>query len=198
MAPRALDSANLPPEALPAQLSVGPWRTYALIAGVALLASAGVVVALYFAARAPTNAERAETAKGLLAPLATASAARSQASAAATIPVPIAAPTPPPTPTPTVTPIATPAATPIATPTPTPTATPTATLTAPALAASEGTISTPPDAAGHRVFVDGRYAGDSPGPIKVRCGSRVVKIGSGGTPRTVDVPCGGGVLVSTR
>jgi hypothetical protein len=46
--------------------------------------------------------------------------------------------------------------------------------------------------------VDGRYAGDSPGPIKVHCGSHLVKVGSGGTPRTVDVPCGGEVLVSTR
>jgi hypothetical protein len=182
---------------LPAQLRVGPWRTYALIAAVALLASAGVVAALYFAARAPTNAERAETAKGLLAPLAT-SAAPSATPAEAPIAPPIAAPTPAPTPTATATP--TPTATATATPTAAAAATPTATATppAPALASGEGTISTPPDAAGHRVFVDGRYAGDSPGPIKVRCGSRVVKVGSGGTPRTVDVPCGSGVLVSTH
>jgi hypothetical protein len=48
------------------------------------------------------------------------------------------------------------------------------------------------------VFVDGRYVGDSPGPIKVHCGSHVVKVGSGGNPHTVEVPCGGDVIVPTR
>jgi len=46
--------------------------------------------------------------------------------------------------------------------------------------------------------VDGRYAGDSPGQIQVHCGPHTVKIGSGGTARAVDVPCGGEISVTSR
>jgi hypothetical protein len=184
-APGGLESTNRAPEALPAQLRVAAWGTNALIAGVALLASCAVVAALFLAARAPTNAERAETATRLLNALPKSSATPSVApretpSAAPSVPVPTAVP---------IVPI------PPEAPTPTPTA---STPPAPAAGEGEGTISTPPDAAGHRVFVDGRYAGVSPGPIKVRCGQHVVKVGSGGTPRAVDVPCGGDALVPTR
>jgi serine/threonine protein kinase len=67
---------------------------------------------------------------------------------------------------------------------------------APSIAATDGQIVTPPQAAGHRVFVDGKYAGDSPGPVVVRCGQHTVKIGSNGVPHTLDIPCGGEVSVS--
>ena len=64
--------------------------------------------------------------------------------------------------------------------------------------ATDGTIVTPAKLGGHRVFVDGRYAGDSPGQIQVHCGPHTVKIGSGGTARAVDVPCGGEISVTSR
>lgn len=48
---------------------------------------------------------------------------------------------------------------------------------------------------GHRVFVDGRFAGAGGAPILVRCGRRQVRVGSAGRLRTVEVPCGGEVLV---
>lgn len=50
---------------------------------------------------------------------------------------------------------------------------------------------TGPDAAGHRVFVDGVWAGAGGGGLFVPCGPRTVKIGSAGRPREVTVPCGG-------
>ena len=199
--PRGPNPTSLPPEALPEQLRVGPWRIYALIGGVALVASFAVVAALFFATREPSSAERTESATRFLAAHATPSAAPTTlriATATATVTA-TAAPTAttPPAPTANATPTPTPTPTPTATPTPTPTATSPA-PTAPPLSADEGTITTPPTAAGHRVFVDGRYAGDSPGPIKVRCGERLVKIGSGGTPHTVNVPCGSDLLVQPR
>jgi serine/threonine protein kinase len=106
-------------------------------------------------------------------------------------------------------PAATATATATATAPPTPAATATATA-APAAAATatvaaarpsasyEGTIVTPAKSRGHRIFVDGRYAGDSPGPISVRCGTHSVKIGSGGTPHPVDVPCGSEIMVTSH
>jgi hypothetical protein len=182
--PRGRESTNLAPEALPAQLRVGPWRTYALIAGVALLASFGVAAALYFAARSPTSRERTETATRLLTAGTTPNTPASAAlSAAPNPPAPIV-------PIPSVVPIV-----------PMPSAVPSAAASAsaaPSPAADEGSIRTPPEAAGHRVFVDGRYAGDSPGPITVRCGQHLVKVGSGGSAHAVDVPCGGDVLVLAR
>jgi hypothetical protein len=59
----------------------------------------------------------------------------------------------------------------------------------------EGTLTFAAGSAGHRVFVDGKFAGDAPNDIKVHCGSHVVKVGSGGNPHTLDVPCGGQIEV---
>jgi hypothetical protein len=50
----------------------------------------------------------------------------------------------------------------------------------------------------HRVFVDGRYAGDTPAPVVVKCGTHKVKIGSHGAERDVDVPCGQDVTLVGR
>jgi tetratricopeptide (TPR) repeat protein len=78
-----------------------------------------------------------------------------------------------------------------------------------------GTVRLPARAAGHRVFVDGRRAktpqdqqkdqqkdqqqkeGDADGvaPLRLRCGSHVVQIGSSGTPERIDIPCGGEVQI---
>lgn len=59
------------------------------------------------------------------------------------------------------------------------------------LSPDEGLVVPPPHAAGHRVFVDGRMASEGAHPIRVACGRRVVRIGSSGPRREVDVPCGG-------
>ncbi len=157
-----------------------------VLGAMAALASIGIVAA-YFLSRG-----------GSPAPAATTAAAPQ---------VTVAAAAPPPTSRPAPAAVAPPAAPPrAATPTPTPTPTPTATATPtpPATPASSlhvstfGNLVTPHSAAGHRVFVDGHYAGDSPGPIKVRCGKHTVKVGSGGVSRPVDVPCGGDVSVTPR
>jgi hypothetical protein len=45
-------------------------------------------------------------------------------------------------------------------------------------------------APGRRIFVDGRVVGQTPASVLVACGSRSVKVGSSGTERRVDLPCG--------
>jgi hypothetical protein len=54
-----------------------------------------------------------------------------------------------------------------------------------------GELHPPPSAAGHRIFVDGKVAGEGVAAIRVKCGAHVVKVGSGGAEKNVDVPCGG-------
>ncbi len=49
------------------------------------------------------------------------------------------------------------------------------------------------EAGEHRIFIDGKSAGHGGAPIVVPCGRRVVRIGSVGASRTIDVPCGGDV-----
>jgi len=57
-----------------------------------------------------------------------------------------------------------------------------------------GTVLLPPRAAGHRIFVDGRRArSEGDAPLRLRCGSHVIQVGSGGDPETVEVPCRGEV-----
>lgn len=53
-----------------------------------------------------------------------------------------------------------------------------------------GDIVLPPSAAGHRVFVDGRVAGDGSKPLHVKRGKHAIKIGSSGKTQSIDVPCG--------
>ncbi len=48
---------------------------------------------------------------------------------------------------------------------------------------------------GRRVFVDGRAVGETPAIVIAPCGTHEVKVGSKGTPQTVNIPCGGRVTV---
>jgi serine/threonine-protein kinase len=53
-----------------------------------------------------------------------------------------------------------------------------------------GELQMPSGAAGHRIFVDGRTAGEGATPIRVPCGPHTVRIGSAGRVQHIDVPCG--------
>jgi serine/threonine protein kinase len=55
---------------------------------------------------------------------------------------------------------------------------------------SFATVTVPPSRAGHRVWIDGRLVGGSPGAFRVSCGTHVVRVGSHGVSRSVDVGCG--------
>jgi hypothetical protein len=57
--------------------------------------------------------------------------------------------------------------------------------------AKEGTVI---GAEGHRLWIDGTL--QAAWQSVVKCGSHVVQVGSAGTPRTVDVPCGEAITVS--
>jgi hypothetical protein len=59
--------------------------------------------------------------------------------------------------------------------------------------ATVGTLRVDPQAAGHRVWVDGVVL--TAGAALVRCGEHQVKVGSSGRTRTIDVPCGGDITV---
>ena len=67
--------------------------------------------------------------------------------------------------------------------------------TLPIVPSTRGTLHFTPQARGHRVFVDGLVAGESDGPLDVRCGPHTIKVGSHGEPHPVDVPCGGTIDV---
>jgi serine/threonine-protein kinase len=56
--------------------------------------------------------------------------------------------------------------------------------------ADQGELRPPPYAAGHRIYVDGRVVGEGTDPIRVKCGSRSVRVGSAGRLQQIDVPCG--------
>jgi len=58
-----------------------------------------------------------------------------------------------------------------------------------------GLVRTGSSAHQHRVYVDGKLAGEGETAILVACGKRTVQIGSHGTPQDVDVPCNGEVTV---
>jgi hypothetical protein len=57
----------------------------------------------------------------------------------------------------------------------------------PAATHAELVVVKPP---GHRVFVDGRVVGESPGTFRVSCGKHTVKVGSAGASQTVALTCG--------
>jgi hypothetical protein len=60
--------------------------------------------------------------------------------------------------------------------------------------AKMATVLLPARAAGHRIFVDGRRAKvDENAPLRLRCGTHTIQIGSGGTAESVNLPCGGEV-----
>jgi hypothetical protein len=46
---------------------------------------------------------------------------------------------------------------------------------------------------GHRVWIDDRLVGESPGAFTIHCGSHGLRVGSAGTVQRVNVPCGGEV-----
>jgi hypothetical protein len=57
-----------------------------------------------------------------------------------------------------------------------------------------GTVVLPARAAGHRIFVDGRRVqADGNGPLRLRCGTHTIQIGSSGTPESIELPCRGEV-----
>jgi serine/threonine protein kinase len=61
----------------------------------------------------------------------------------------------------------------------------------PAVDRQSGLVFPPAAAKGHRVFIDGKVAGEGVGPYKVSCGPHQLKVGSGGKVHAVIVPCGG-------
>lgn len=68
----------------------------------------------------------------------------------------------------------------------------------PAPSSGTGIVKTEGAAPGRRIFIDERTMGQTPQPITVKCGTHMVKVGSSGRARSVDVPCGGEVIVSDR
>jgi hypothetical protein len=66
-----------------------------------------------------------------------------------------------------------------------------ASVAAPAPASTLGDLVAREEAAGHRIFVDGRVVGQAPGTFRLSCGAHTVKVGSEGILRSVNVPCGG-------
>jgi len=68
---------------------------------------------------------------------------------------------------------------------------PAAVVPVPSVAPTTGTLLTDPVEVGHRIFVDGRFAGPAGAPLTVRCGWHDVRVGSAGSLRHVEVPCGG-------
>jgi hypothetical protein len=55
------------------------------------------------------------------------------------------------------------------------------------------------DATPHRrIFVDERVVGQTPESVAVKCGTRAVRLGSAGKAQSIDVPCGGEVLVGDK
>jgi hypothetical protein len=58
-----------------------------------------------------------------------------------------------------------------------------------------GRLKTAGTQAGHRIFVDRRVVGETPGSVLVPCGAHSVKIGSGGRALAIEVPCRGEIAV---
>lgn len=68
-------------------------------------------------------------------------------------------------------------------------------LPKPAVPRGYGLVTLPASADGHRVYVDDVLVQSGASPIKVKCGRRTIRIGSGGKPRPVDIPCGGELVL---
>lgn len=60
----------------------------------------------------------------------------------------------------------------------------------PDIEANEGVVLMPKWATQRRVYVDGKLFGNGPARLTLPCGTREIKIGSSGKPRSLDVPCG--------
>jgi len=205
-------ASSLPPTAAP---SKSRWFV-AVVAVIAL--AAGVAFALVQQRRgavvAPSDTSSAArpqaTASGSATPSTSAASAAVSASASAAAPsaLPSAEPSAMPSATPPLAsastsaspappaPSATPSASapvappPAASQAPAPSAAPSPPPPASSIPAGSGELDLPASAAGHRVYVDGKVAGEGAAPITVRCGPHTVRIGSAGTERKIDVPCG--------
>jgi hypothetical protein len=66
----------------------------------------------------------------------------------------------------------------------------------PESASDVGTVVLPAWTRGHRIYVDGRVVGEGPDPLRLKCGSRVMRLGSAGQDQQVIVPCGGEVRLA--
>ena len=73
---------------------------------------------------------------------------------------------------------------------------PAAIVPVPSVAPTTGTLITDPVEAGHRIFLDGRFAGPAGAPLTVRCGWHDIRLGSAGSLRHVEVPCGGSCTIA--
>ncbi len=76
-----------------------------------------------------------------------------------------------------------------------PQAAPAVTPPAPSAEATRGTLELPPWTKGHRIYLNGHVVGEGPGPLQVRCGPHLVRLGSAGRELSVAVPCGGEMRV---
>jgi hypothetical protein len=81
---------------------------------------------------------------------------------------------------------------------PAPPTAPEATAIATSVPSTTGEIQTSARPLAHRVFVDGRFVGESGGTITLPCGEHSVRVGGAGKAQTVTVPCGGAVVVAAR
>jgi tetratricopeptide (TPR) repeat protein len=71
-------------------------------------------------------------------------------------------------------------------------ATPAASAKAPPTDKNHGVVQLPKGSAVHRIFVDGKtYSANASDQLVVLCGHREIRIGSAGTARPIEVPCGG-------
>jgi hypothetical protein len=64
--------------------------------------------------------------------------------------------------------------------------------------ASTTILSTRAASPNHRIFFDGRVVGETPASVEVPCGKHTVQLGSAGTSRTLDLPCGQELVVGDR
>lgn len=66
------------------------------------------------------------------------------------------------------------------------------------VASDMGIITTKGTVPHRRIFVDDKTVGQTPQSVTVKCGKRVVRLGSAGKRQTIDVPCGGEIAVSDK
>ncbi|MBL9112653.1 MAG: PEGA domain-containing protein, partial [Myxococcales bacterium] len=64
--------------------------------------------------------------------------------------------------------------------------------------ASTTILSTRSASPNHRIFFDGRVVGETPASVEVPCGKHTVQLGSAGTSRTLELPCGQEIVVGDR
>jgi eukaryotic-like serine/threonine-protein kinase len=70
--------------------------------------------------------------------------------------------------------------------------------TGPSAHAGTTLLSTANASPSHRIFFDGRVVGETPTTVEVPCGKHTVQLGSAGTTRTLDLPCGQELVIGDR